>query len=95
MEKFSDFAQSTNMMVGDKIKIKEVLGVEIAVLGYEVSQSKFENKGDCLKLQLKLNDTEHVLFTGSKVLINQCRQYEDKMPFIAKIVQVNNFYTFQ
>ena len=39
MKKFSDFAAENNAMTGDKIKIEEVLGKNIEVTGYKISDS--------------------------------------------------------
>ena len=44
--------------------------------------------------QFKLNNEKYVVFTGSSVLIEQCKKYKDEMPFIAMIKQVDKYYTF-
>ncbi len=95
MHSFSDFAKPSNIMVGDKVKIGDIVGVDICVLGYEIGPSKFKPEEDYLKLQFQIGDKEHVLFTGSKVLQKQCEDYSDKMPFKARIEKVNNYFTFQ
>ena len=94
MKKFSDFATDTRIMVGEKIKITEILGKEIMINGYKISDSKYEGK-QLLTLQIKLDDIDRVIFTGSNVLIDQCNQYEDEIPFITSVEKVNNkFYSF-
>ena len=96
MKRFSDFATDNNVMTGDKIKIEEVLGKEIEVIGYKIGDSKYPKQQDSkvLTLNFKLDGVERILFTGSKVLLEQCEKYENEMPFVAKIEQVNKFYTF-
>lgn len=94
LKKFSDFATDTGIMVGEKIKIEEILGKEIMVNGYKISDSKYEGK-QLLTLQIKLDDIDRVVFTSSGILIDQCNRYEDEIPFITIVEKVNNkFYSF-
>ena len=96
MKRFSDFATKTNVMAGDKIKIDEILDKEIEIIGYKVSDSKFQklNNDKVLTLQFKLDGVDRILFTGSRVLLEQVEKYKDEIPFTAKIEKVNKFYTF-
>ena len=94
MKRFSDFAKKTNVMTGEKMKIDEVTGKEIEVLGYKVGNSKQKPGTKVLTLQFKLDGVEHILFTGSNVLLEQAEQYEHEMPFLTTIEKVNKFYTF-
>jgi len=81
---------------GKKIGIKDILDKEIKVLGYKITESKYGKDGNdkCTTIQFELENENRVVFTGSSVLMNQCKKYENNMPFITKIKQVNNFYTF-
>ena len=92
--RFSDFAAPNTVMDGDKIKIDDVLGKEIEVIAYKITDSKFKKDEKCLKLQFILEGEKRVLFTGSNVLIEQCVAYEDKMPFLAVIIKVDKYFTF-
>lgn len=47
-----------------------------------------------LTIQFKLDGVDYIVFTGSRVLMNQCEKYKDEMPFGAKIEKVNKYYTF-
>jgi len=96
LKRFSDFATETNIMTGDKIKIDEILGKEITVTGYKVSDSKYQksNNDKVLTLQFNLDGIGRILFIGSKVLLEQIEKYKDEIPFGAKIEKVNKFYTF-
>ena len=41
LKRFSDFAaDEINTLTGDKIKIEEILGKEIVVIGYKITDSK-------------------------------------------------------
>lgn len=93
MKRFSDFAKEPNVMVGDKIKIDEVLGKEIKIIGHKISDSKQKVGTKVLTLQFILDGEERILFTGSNVLIEQMEKYGHEVPFLATIEKVNKFYT--
>lgn len=94
MKKFSDFAKDDGVMSGDKIKIGNIVGKEIEVVGYKIGNSRFEGK-QLLTLQIKLNGEDRVIFTSSNVLIDQSQKYKEEMPFIATIEKINDrFYSF-
>lgn len=96
MKRFSDFSNSNITVTGEKIKIESVLDKEIEVINYSIEDSKFkkDDTDKLLTLQFKLNREEKILFTGSKVLMNQIEKYKDELPFIAIIKKINKFYTF-
>lgn len=93
-ERFGDFAESKRMD-GNKMKIEEILGQEIAVIAYRVAKSKIKS-GDYLTIQfVRSGESEsRVLFTGSRVLEDQLREYESKLPFLTSICKVHNYYCF-
>ena len=96
--KFSEFAKEDRHLEGPKKRIDEVLNLEILVLGYKIGKSKYKNKGksedtDYLTLQIEINGEKFVVFTGSQVLTEQVKKYEDKMPFLAKIVKIDQYYS--
>lgn len=94
MRKFSDFATEGSIMSGDKIKISDITGKEVEIIGYRIGDSKFEGK-KLLTLQIKLDGENRVVFTSSNVLIDQSQKYEEEMPFLATIEKINNrFYSF-
>lgn len=81
--------------VGDKIKISKILNLEIAVLDFKVEDSKYEGKGKCLHLQIELEGRKHVVFIGSRYLIDTIQQVpKDAFPFTTKIVKDNEWYEF-
>lgn len=97
MKKFSDFAEITTLE-GDKMKIDNILNQNIIVTGARISKSKYSKNesGKYLTLQFKMHGEEkpYVIFTGSEVLISQIEKYKEQMPFEAKIVKINRYYTF-
>lgn len=96
MKRFSDFATNNNIMTGDKIKIEDILDKEIEVAGYKITSSKYPKNGNdkVLTLHFKLDGADRILFTGSSVLMEQAEMYKNEMPFMAKIIKVNKYYTF-
>lgn len=93
IKRFSDFSTEEDVLSGNKIKIKEIIGKEIIVIGYKINPSKYGDNKMVLKLGFKLFEENRVVFTGSKVLIEQIEKYKDEIPFITKIENNNDFYT--
>lgn len=94
-KRFSDFAEERVPLDGEKIRMEQILNVEIVVIGFAVNRSKYEkNKsGKCLTLQLELDGGRKILFTGSDVLIEQMEKYGEQIPFTATIKKIDRFYT--
>jgi hypothetical protein len=93
--KFSDLGIKTvtSHFIGDKIKISKVLNREIKVLDYTVKPSNF--KGNCLQIQIELNGTKHVVFTGSTILIDTIEKIpKSAFPFLTTIVEESEHYEF-
>lgn len=94
-KRFADFAEEQKPLDGEKIKIEQVLNIEIEIIGYRITRSKYEkNKsGNCLQLQMEINGAHRVLFTGSDVLIEQMEKYGSQVPFQTTIKKIDRFYT--
>ena len=99
MKTFGDLGikPSRKMFVGDKIKINRLMNIEIVVNGFEVRPSKYPDKGtDALILQIEFEGEPRIVFTGSKVLIDQISQVgSDDFPFKATIVKNGEHYEFR
>ena len=97
MNKFSDFGIKSTTMLGDKIKIEQVLNKLVYVIDFKVEKSKYP-KGDndkCLHLQIKNSGNNNVVFTSSNVLIDTIEQIpKDKFPFETTIVKSGKYYEF-
>lgn len=97
MNAFKDFQITTSHAAfkGDKIKIDRILNCEIIVVDYKIEQSKYEGKGNCLHLQIEYKNNKHVVFTGSKGLMEQIQKVpRDKFPFKTTIVKENEMFQF-
>jgi len=92
MKKFSEFSDE-HILDGDKMKIDDVLNIEIKIIDSRLSKSKYIDK-KCLTIQFELNNEKHVLFTGSEVLINLIEKYKNEIPFETTIRKINKYYTF-
>jgi len=87
-----DFADEKPQLEGKKRTITEILNTEILVTGFRVGQSRYKDK-EYLTLQFENNGEIHIIFTGSKVLIEQAQKYEEKMPYFTTIIQRGKYYT--
>lgn len=95
---FSDFgiAPKRDHFIGEKIRIMRILNQQIVVHDFKVVESKYENSGDVMHLQLSYKDEMHVLFTASRVLINQINLVpEDKFPFSTTICKEGESFVFK
>lgn len=96
MKSFKDFGIKPDHkgFVGDKIKINKVLNREIIVHDFKIEDSKFEGKR--LDMQIQIGENMHVLWTGSKVLMDMIKQVPKvDFPFTVTIVRENESYEFQ
>lgn len=93
-KRFSDFATQEDVIEGAKIKISELIGKEIEVIGFKLASSKIKRDEQCLTIQFILNGEKRVVFTGSSVLTDQCIKYKSEMPFVTVIKSVSKHYTF-
>ncbi len=75
------------------MKLKDVIGIEIVVTGYNVKQSRFKDD-NYLTLQFRIGEKTCVLFTGSGVLTDQISRYSDKIPFFTIIKNFGKYYAF-
>ena len=92
--KFSDFAEETKVFDGDKKKIENVLNQEILIIDFKVKSSKHKQGSLYATIQFKIEGTNHIVFTGSGVLIDQLEKYKDSMPFYTTIKKIDRYYTF-
>lgn len=99
MKRFKDFGikLSTKVFVGDKIKVKRILNVEIVVHDFKIVDSKYTDSGNdkCLYLQITMGETKHVVFTGSIYLMEEIQLVPaEEFPFTTTIVEDNDRYQF-
>ena len=94
MKHFADFCDDS-ILDGDKIKIDDILNHEIAIINYSIKDSRYSDNqnGKYLTLQIEEDNEKNVIFTGSRVLIDQIEKYKDEIPFLATIRKINKYYS--
>lgn len=95
MNHFGEFANE-KALDGEKMRIDDAVGHEVTVLAYQTSKSHYGNSdnGMYVKIQIMLNGKKKIIFTGSGILMRQCQEYADKIPFLATIVKPDKYYSF-
>lgn len=84
---------SLTHFTGDKVKISKILNKKILVLDYLVKPSNY--KGQLLQLQIEMDKSKHIVFTGSTVLIDMIEKVpRDSFPFETTIIEENDHYEF-
>ena len=93
-KRFSDFAEESSPLDGDKIRLDDVLNIEVRVIGYNIRRSKYEKNrsGKCLLMQIEHDGQHRVIFTGSDVLIEQMEKYGAEVPFATTIKKIDRYY---
>jgi len=91
MKQFSDFAKET-ILDGEKISIDTLLNEEVTILGFAIKNSKYKEK-EYLTLQIEKNNKKFVAFTGSAVLADQIKKYQEEIPFLTTIRKINKYYS--
>lgn len=80
--KFGELVTSKTL-AGDKKALADVLGKEIIVTGYRISNSKYAKTDSCVTIQFYFADdtaeTKYVLFTGSGVIRDQLEEVVAKL----------------
>src|SRR5690349_15005875 len=97
MNNFKDFGIKPEIkaFVGDKIKVKNLFNVEIKVLDFKIEPSNLKPGTECLTIQIEKSGDKRIIFTGSKVLMDQIKRVpRDKFPFNATIKGDNDYYEF-
>lgn len=103
--KFSGLVIS-KVLDGDKVRIDDLLDREIVICNYQVTTSKYKDKGCgyCIKVQFYYADdsaeTKRVFFSGSGVIKDQLEEArsvleknEQPLLFKAVVKKVANYYS--
>jgi len=98
MNEFKSFniRPSVKSFEGDKIKIDRVQNKSIIVEDYKIEASKYEKgSGKCLYLQITVDNSRRVLFTGSVTLMEMITQVKkEQFPFRTTIIKENDRFQF-
>ena len=92
--RFSDFADETKSFDGDKKKIDEIINKDILIIDYKIKDSKQHKDTQYVTIQFKIDNINHIVFTGSKVLSEQLEKYKDNILFYTQIKKIDKYYTF-
>lgn len=87
----------TKSFEGEKIKIDRVLNKKVTVHDFKIEASKFTEKGNgkCLYIQIEVDGSKRVLFSGSLFLMDMIQQVpKDGFPFQTTIVKENERLEF-
>lgn len=80
-------------LTGDKIKINKILNREILVTRFRIQNSKYTDKR--LDLEFKLGESNHIIFTGSKTLMDTITQIpQEDFPFLTTIIEEDERFKF-
>lgn len=88
---------TTSALIGDRIEMMDLLGIQVQVKDYSIVPSKYQDRGNgkCLRLELKVNDKDRLLFTGSGVLMELVEKIpKDRFPVTTTIVKKNRRFEF-
>lgn len=76
MNNFKDFniKPKVSTFVGEKITIQKLFNLTITVVAFKVEPSKQKVGTELLTLQIEKGAEKRIVFTGSKVLIEQIKR---------------------
>lgn len=99
MKEFKDMGitSTSQGFTGDKIEMFSVLNAQIVVNKFKIEPSKYPEKGNGKRLTLQIlhNGKEHIIFTGSVILMDMVQKVnENDFPFKATIIKENKGYKF-
>ena len=82
---------------GEKIKVERILNKKVIVLDFKIEESKFKEKGSgkCLYIQIEVDGSKRVLFSGSSYLLDMIQKVpKESFPFTSIIVKENEHLEF-
>lgn len=99
MKEFRQFGikSDSQRFVGEKVRIHKILNVKITVIDFCIRESKFQKGGSekCLYMQIEVDGTKHVVFTGSRNLMDVIQKVQKTdFPFTTTIVKEHDTYEF-
>lgn len=90
-------AEKKQRFTGDKIKIERLFDREIMLYDYDIKPSNYTDKGSGkrLDMQISINGTMHVTWTGSEILMSMAQKIPpDAFPVTTTIKKNNGGYEF-
>ncbi len=93
MKRFSDLPAAKRGVWAEKVKIGDILGVEITITGFYIMPSKYGNHEDVMRLEFMRDDTPHICSTSSAMLRRQLEATKDELPYMATIVEKDHWFS--
>lgn len=97
MNHFKDFNIKPKLPAfsGDKIKIDRVLNTEITIKAFKITDSTAKPGTKVMTLQITKGDTDHIIFTGSAILMDMIQQVPpENFPFKTTIIKESEHLEF-
>ncbi|MCQ2608559.1 MAG: hypothetical protein MJ197_07735 [Bacteroidales bacterium] len=91
IKRFSDIAKDDIMLVGEKMKMENVIDKEIEIIAFAVINSKYTKL--CTKIQFVYENKTYFVFTGSSIITGQLEKHKDDLPFLATIAKMDRCLT--
>lgn len=93
MKRFSELPPEKREVWAEKVKISDVIGVEIVVTGFTIITSKYGKGEEATRIEFTKDGSKHICYTSSALLRRQLEAAADEFPFIATIVEKNHWLT--
>ncbi len=89
---FADISDGNDFgaISGRKAKIKDILGRDIIITGFQTAPSRKKADSQFITIQFLIDGELRIVWTGSVVLQRLLEKYADKLPFQAKIQKYND-----
>jgi hypothetical protein len=97
MNQFKDFGIKTeaNFFIGRSIDLEQITNVPIQVHDFKIEPSKKKPGTEYLTLQIEIDKTKRVVFTGATILIQAIKQVpKEGFPFNTTILKKDKYYEF-
>ncbi len=93
MKRFSDLPASKREIWAEKVKISDVIGVEIVITGFSVIPSKYGQDQEAIRIEFTKDESKHICYSSSALLRRQLESTADELPYVATIVEKNHWLT--
>lgn len=93
MKRFSELPPEKREVWAEKVKISDVIGVEIVIKGFTVIASKYGKNEEATRIEFEKDGTKHICYTSSALLRRQLESTEDELPYLTIIQEKNHWLT--
>ena len=93
MKRFSELPPEKREVWAEKVKISDVIGVEIVIKGFTVIASKYGKNEEATRISFEMGNEQFICYTASSLLRRQLEATEDELPYLATIEEKNHGLT--